>query len=95
MLQALVQVALSSRVHHPNIVPVLGVAEYPSTQDLLLVSTESSTIRIVSHASCSKHTDGAAFRFCHMQYDNKHIDDAACARTYLKQQQMKGTPDFI
>ena len=37
MLQALVKVALSSRVHHPNIVPVLGVAEYPSTKELLLV----------------------------------------------------------
>lgn len=51
MLQALVQVALSSKVHHPNIVPVLGVAEYPSTQELLLVRTDTITTVILSHAS--------------------------------------------
>ncbi|KAL3157894.1 hypothetical protein ABBQ32_012304 [Trebouxia sp. C0010 RCD-2024] len=36
--KALVKVALSTRVHHPNVVPVLGVAECPETKDLLLVS---------------------------------------------------------
>ena len=36
-LQALVKVALCRRVLHPNIVPVLGVAEYPTTKEMLLV----------------------------------------------------------
>lgn len=36
-LQALVKVALCRRVHHPNIVPVLGVSEHPTTKDMLLV----------------------------------------------------------
>ena len=37
VLQALVKVALCRRMLHPNIVPVLGVAEYPTTKDMLLV----------------------------------------------------------
>lgn len=41
LLQALVKVALSTRVHHPNVVPVLGVAECPETKDLLLVSMDN------------------------------------------------------
>ena len=45
LLQALAKVALSTRVHHPNIVPVLGVAECPKTKDLLLVSISTMLCR--------------------------------------------------
>ena len=49
-LQALVKVALSRRMHHPNIVPVLGVAEHPTTKDMLLVRTD--TLFFIQHNSC-------------------------------------------
>lgn len=52
MLQTLVKVAISTRVHHPNIVPVLGVAECPKTKDLLLVSRGMMICRAILPMLC-------------------------------------------
>lgn len=57
MLQALGKVALSIRVHHPNVVPVLGVAECPKTKDLLLVSMDNI---LYGRPSQSNHGNGCA-----------------------------------
>ena len=37
-------------MHHPNIVPVLGVAEHPITKDMLLARTD--TLFFTRHNSC-------------------------------------------
>ena len=68
MLQALVKVALSTKVHHPNIVPVLGVAECPKTKELLLVRmTNSVSVDCLVRRS---HPDMSAY-LCQQPYNKR------------------------